>query len=258
MRRDRYALALFSLAVLLAAPAAGAAPASQAQPKSAFEEEQQMSPERLIKRWKAPVAKASQRFGVPVSWINAVMRMESGGRTMLTQTQRMISDKGAIGIMQVLPGTYRDMQGQYRLGPDPFNPDDNIRAGAAYLKWLKGKYAYPALFAAYNAGPGQVDDFLARGTPLPAETKSYVAGIGKILDGAGGLDGTLVSLVKLTRPDGQAILIDPIAVRSIREAGPGEYAPGVRTVINMGVLKQGVVEDAATVGAAIKIRGGRI
>jgi len=68
----------------------------------------------------------------------------------------------------------------------------------------------------------------------------------------------VVSLVKLTRPDGSTVLIDPIAVRSIREAGPGEYAPGVRTVINMGVLKQGVLEDARAVGAAIKIRGGRI
>ncbi len=44
-----------------------------------------MSPAQLIRRWKTPVAKASRRFGVPVAWINAVMRVESGGRTMLSE-----------------------------------------------------------------------------------------------------------------------------------------------------------------------------
>ena len=55
-----------------------------------------------------------------------------------------------------------------RLGPDPFRPHDNIMAGVAYMRWLKGKYGYPALFAAYNAGPQRVDDLLAHGTVLPA------------------------------------------------------------------------------------------
>ena len=98
-----------------------------------------MSPAQLIRRWKTPVAKASRRFGVPVAWINAVMRVESGGRTMLAENARMISDKGAMGIMQVMPGTYAEMAADHRLGADAFNPSDNIHAGAAYLRWLKGK-----------------------------------------------------------------------------------------------------------------------
>lgn len=227
-----------------------------AKPLSAFDQEQAMTPAQLIRRWQPLVDKASKRFGVPVAWINAVMRMESGGRTMLSPTQKMISDRGALGIMQVLPGTYKEMAVQYRLGKDPFDPADNIRAGAAYLKWLKGKYGYPALFAAYNAGPGPVDDLLAKGAALPAETRAYTAGIGKIL--GSGSDGTAIQFAKFTRPDGSAVMVDPIAVRAVREVFPGEYADGVQSVIDMGVVKQGVQEDAATVTKAVRVRGGQI
>jgi membrane-bound lytic murein transglycosylase B len=194
--------------------------------------------------------------GVPVAWINAVMRVESGGRTMLTETQPMISSKGAIGLMQVLPATYGEMRAQYGLGADPFNTRDNIHAGAAYLRWLRGKYGYPALFAAYNAGPGQVDDLLARGKPLPAETRAYVTRVGAILDF--GADGTFINAAKLTRPDGSPVLIDPLAVSSIRGVVPGEYPDGVQTVLTMGRLTQGVRETAAAATAAIRIRGGKV
>lgn len=216
-----------------------------------------MGPAQLVQRWKPMVAKASRRFGVSVAWINAVMRVESGGRTMLSENARMVSEKGAMGILQVMPGTYAEMRAQYRLGADPFNPTDNIHAGAAYLRWLKGKYAYPAMFAAYNAGPDRVDDLLANGTPLPEETRNYVSRIGAILDGGG--DGATIRAATFTRPDGATVQIDPAAVRSIRAALPGEYAPGVQTVLHLGGrLTQGVREDAGTATATIRIRGGRI
>ncbi|HET7085253.1 MAG TPA: lytic transglycosylase domain-containing protein [Rhizomicrobium sp.] len=218
-----------------------------------------MTPAELVKRWKPMVAKASRRFGVPVAWINAVMRVESGGRTMLSEGVPMVSGKGALGIMQVLPQTYTEMRTQYRLGPNPFDPNDNIQAGAAYLRWLKGKYEYPVLFAAYNAGPQRVDDLLANGTPLPAETRLYVDRVGGILNGSGGRDGTTIDTVRLTRPDGSQVLIDPFVVHSIRAAFPGEYAPGVQSVIQMGGrLTQGVREDLAAVTTAIRVHGGRI
>ena len=74
------------------------------------------------------------------------------------------------------------MAAQYRLGTDPFNPHDNIYAGAAYLRWLHGKYGFPAMFAAYNTGPGNLEDHLYHGQPLPAETRAYtVAGITHLL-----------------------------------------------------------------------------
>src|ERR1700742_3601248 len=111
----------------------GPAPAQKAPVgESVWQQEQAMEPSQLILRWKPLVARASRRAGVPVAWINAVMRVESGGRTMLTNSQAMVASKGALGLMQVLPQTYQDMRAQYRLGPDPFDPKDNISAGAGY------------------------------------------------------------------------------------------------------------------------------
>lgn len=256
----RAALSGSVAALLLLAPplhAAAKKPAPKPKPVlSAFQQEEAMSPAELIKRWHPITAKASRRFGVPLIWINAVMRLESGGRTMLSENQKMISDKGALGLMQVLPETYAEMRAQYGLGADVFDPKNNISAGTAYLRWLRGKYGFPAMFAAYNAGPGSVEAVMAHTKVLPAETRLYMAGINKIL--GGGADGLLINSARLTRPDGTTVLIDPIAVNSIRAVAPGEYTEGVKTVIVAGRLRQGVKEDLKTVTEAIRIRGGTI
>jgi len=241
-------------AVVPAKPAVHAA--KPAPPPSPYQQEQAMTPAQLILRWKPLVAKASHRVGVPVAWINAVMRVESGGRTMLTDTQPMVSSKGALGLMQVLPQTYQDMRTEYKLGSDPFEPKDNIGAGAGYLRWLHGKYGYPAMFAAYNAGPGAVDDVLGGHRQLPAETQSYVARVAKILGEPA--DGAFINAAKFTRPDGTTVLIDPLAVSAIRAVGPGEYPDGVQTVLSMGHLSQGVREDIGSATAAIRVRGGKV
>jgi Transglycosylase SLT domain len=225
---------------------------------SIYQQEQEMTPTQLISRWGSFVTKASNRAGVPVAWINAVMRVESGGRTMLTDNEPMISSKGALGLMQVLPQTYQEMRAQYKLGPNPFEPKDNINAAAAYLRWLRTKYGYPAMFAAYNAGPGEVDEVLRLGKGLPAETRAYVARVEEILGDAGGPDGTFINAAKFTRPDGSPVLIDPLAVSSIRAAFPGEYPDGVQTVLSMGRLTQGVREDIHVAAAAIRMRGGKV
>ena len=258
--------------VLMFACHAQAAPAPEKKPAQAsslkkppdkkivlseYQKEQAMSPAQLIRRWKTHVAKASKRFGVPVAWINAVMRVESGGRTMLSENMRMVSNKGAMGIMQVMPGTYKEMATDHRLGPDAFNAHDNIHAGTAYLRWLRGKYAYPAMFAAYNAGPGQVDAALEKGRTLPKETRDYIVRINAILGGKD--DGTSIFSAKLTRPDGGDVLIDPLAVVSVRAALAGEYGPDVRSVIRLGGRQtQGVREELADVTSAIRLRGGKI
>jgi len=260
--------------LLLLAPSAQAAPAPEKKPAQAsslkkppvkkaapvlseYQKEQAMSPAQLIRRWKTHVAKASKRFSMPMAWINAVMRVESGGRTMLSENMRMVSNKGAMGIMQVMPGTYKEMATDHRLGPDAFNAHDNIHAGTAYLRWLRGKYAYPAMFAAYNAGPGQVDAAMQKGTALPKETRDYVVRINAILGGKD--DGTSIFSTKLTRPDGSDVLIDPLAVVSVRAALPGEYGPDVRSVIRLGGRQtQGVREELADVTSAIRLRGGKI
>jgi membrane-bound lytic murein transglycosylase B len=224
----------------------------------AYQHEQTLTPTQLISRWKPFVDQASRRVGVPVAWINAVMRVETGGRTMLTDAQPMISSKGALGLMQVLPQTYQEMSAQYNLGSNPFDPKDNINAGAGYLRWLRAKYGYPTMFAAYNAGPGSVDSVLGGDKRLPAETQAYIARVGAILGKSGGPDGDFINAAKFTRPDGAPVLIDPLAVSSIRAPIPGEYPDGVLTVLSMGRLRQGVRDDMRAVTAAIRIRGGRV
>jgi membrane-bound lytic murein transglycosylase B len=240
------------------ASASSSANAKATSAPSAYQQEQAMTPAQLILRWKPLVAQASRRVGVPVAWINAVMRVETGGRTMLTDAQPMVSPKGALGLMQVLPRTYQDMRVQYNLGPNPFDPRDNINAGAGYLRWLRAKYGYPIMFAAYNAGPGEVDNVLGGDKRLPAETRAYVARVGDILGKSGGPDGNFINAARFTRPDGDPVLVDPLAVSSIRAPVPGEYPDGVQTVLSMGPLTQAVREDVQAVTAAIRIRGGKV
>jgi soluble lytic murein transglycosylase-like protein len=225
--------------------------AAPAQP-SAYDEESTMSSSQLLGRWDALIAEASRRFHVPGAWIRAVMAHESGGRTMLGEDQPIVSRAGAVGLMQVLPATYDQMAAQQSLGSNPFDARDNIMAGAAYLRWLHQRYGFPKMFAAYNAGPGRVE----QGGRLPAETRAYVGGITRALlnTAKSGLD-----LVKFTRPNGAVVKIDPAQVTAIRAALPGEYAPGVKSVIILDKRKpQGVREEVRIARAAIRSVGGLI
>jgi hypothetical protein len=114
------------------------------------------------------IAEAAQRFELPAAWIRAVMRLESDG------DPRARSPKGAIGLMQIMPETWAELRARYRLGDDPYDPHDNIVAGAAYIRELFDRYGSPAWIAAYNAGPGRYEEAL-KGRPLPPETRAYVA-----------------------------------------------------------------------------------
>lgn len=235
------------------------APKPQAKPvapPTAFEREAAMSPRELMARWEPFVAEAARRFDVPPDWIRAVIRMESGGRTLMGENMAITSSMGAMGIMQVLPQTYADMRAQYGLGEDPYDPHDNVIAGTGYLKWLFGKYGNPGMFAAYNDGPGNLEAFLNRGRELPQETHNYVSGISRML---GQAPVGLERLTKLsfTRPDGSPVEMDMREVTSVRAALAGEYAPGVATVIAMGGRKQGVRESVAAVTAALNAHGGK-
>jgi soluble lytic murein transglycosylase-like protein len=123
------------------------------------------------------VAEASQRFGIPVAWIHALMRVESANDV------RAVSPKGAMGLMQIMPDTWAYLRARYRLGRDPFEPRDNIIAGTAYMRELYDRYGAPGFLAAYNAGSGRYDDYLANGRPLPAETRTYVAQLAPLVGG---------------------------------------------------------------------------
>ena len=127
--------------------------------------------------WSAHVREASARFGIPEDWIRRVMRAESGGRTML-EGRPITSRAGAMGLMQLMPGTWTEMRKAHGLGRDPHDPRDNILAGTAYLRAMYDRFGYPGLFAAYNAGPARYAEHLATGLRLPAETVAYVAAVG--------------------------------------------------------------------------------
>jgi SLT domain-containing protein len=240
--------------VRMAARARPASKKSVAAP-SAFKQEQQMSFGQLMKRWDPTIAEAAKRYGVPQPWIRAVIQIESGGRTMLGENQPIKSSMGAMGLMQLMPETYNDMRLRYGLGSDPYDPHDNIMAGAAYLRFLRARYGYPTMFAAYNDGPGNLEARMMGRGLLPLETQNYMVNITNAMAGGHGGHG---AMVKLTRPNGEPAMINAAAVVSVRAAFPGEYAPGVISVIQVGRLRQGVRENVAQAKAIIRAHGGGI
>ena len=121
------------------------------------------------------VAEAAQRFHIPASWIRAIMHAES------REDVRATSPKGAMGLMQIMPSTWTELRANHRLGANPYDPHDNILAGAAFLRELHDRYGSPGFLAAYNAGPRRYEDHLATGRPLPAETQAYVAAIAPLI-----------------------------------------------------------------------------
>jgi soluble lytic murein transglycosylase-like protein len=122
------------------------------------------------------IAEAAQRFGIPAPWIVAVMRAESAN------DPGAVSHAGAMGLMQVMPGTWAALRARHGLGDDPHDPRDNILAGTAYLREMWDRYGnVAAMLAAYNAGPGRYDDDLETGRALPAETRAYVAALAPLL-----------------------------------------------------------------------------
>jgi len=115
---------------------------------------------------------AADKYGLPRSLVRSVMTAESG------LSARAVSPKGAIGLMQLMPGTAQE------LGADPFDPAQNVDAGARYLRALLEKYnglLWHAL-AAYNAGPGAVERY--RGVPPYRETVRYIDAIQRKMDKA--------------------------------------------------------------------------
>ena len=127
--------------------------------------------------WGPYIQEASKRFDVPDRWIREVMRQESGGR-QYHGGRLVTSSAGAMGLMQVMPGTYDELRERYDLGSDPFDPHENILAGTAYLREMYDIYGSPGFLAAYNAGPSRLDDYLSNNRGLPDETRKYVAAIG--------------------------------------------------------------------------------
>ena len=105
---------------------------------------------------------AADRYGLPRKLVRSVVKAESGWEP------QAVSPKGAVGLMQLMPGTAG------LLGADPTDPAQNVDAGTRYLRDLLVKYdggLYHAL-AAYNAGEGAVEKY--NGVPPYRETQGYI------------------------------------------------------------------------------------
>lgn len=123
----------------------------------------------------AAITEASHRFGVPAPWIRSVVRVESAGNS------RAVSHAGAMGLMQVMPGTYAELRRRYGLGADPYAVRNNVLAGTAYLREMYDRYGAPGFVAAYNAGPDRWEKYVSGARSLPKETVNYLARLGPML-----------------------------------------------------------------------------
>jgi transglycosylase-like protein with SLT domain len=133
------------------------------------------------------VEEAARRCAIPPAWIRAVMQAESGGDA------RALSAQGAMGLMQIMPGTWAELRLRYGLGADPYDPHDNITAGAAHLREMHDRYGESGFLAAYNAGPDRYKEHVATGRPLPAETVSYMAAVASLINGGVGIAPSVAS-----------------------------------------------------------------
>ncbi len=117
---------------------------------------------RSIQEVRAIVDKLCEKYGVEKNLVMAVIDVESGFNAAA------VSTAGAQGLMQIMPGTGKDL-----ALADPFDPSENIDAGIRYLRYLLDTFPDRQLaVAAYNAGPNAVKKY--GGIPPYAETQSYV------------------------------------------------------------------------------------
>ncbi len=145
------------------------------------------------------------------------MRVESAGEP------RARSRKGAMGLTQIMPETWTELRARYNLGTDPYDPRDNILAGAAYLREMYDRYGAPGFLAAYNAGPGRYENHLATGRSLPDETQDYVAIIAPMIGGKQ-VNGKIVAVA-----DSLTLARSPLfVVRSASRSSDDRSSPGVR------------------------------
>ncbi|WP_415486717.1 transglycosylase SLT domain-containing protein [Acetobacter sp.] len=152
--------------------------------------------------WGPYITEASRRFDVPEAWIRSVIQRESGGR-LYHNGELVTSAPGAMGLMQLMPPTYDAMRNQYNLGGDPYDPHDNVLAGTAYIRQMYDIYGSPGFLAAYNAGPGRLEDFITRNRTLPRETRNYVAAIGREIAGISPANRSQADLQVASHTSGQ-------------------------------------------------------
>jgi soluble lytic murein transglycosylase-like protein len=82
-------------------------------------------------------------------------------------------------VMRIMPRTWAELRARYGLGADPYNPHDNILAGAACIRELHDRYGSPGFVGAYNAGPRR---YWRRGLTATGETQAYIATLAPMIE----------------------------------------------------------------------------
>lgn len=114
------------------------------------------------------IMEAAERFDIPAAWIHAVIGTERDGDS------DPASANGAMGPMQIMPEAWARLRIHYGLGDDPYDPHDNIMAGAAHLRELFDRFGNPGFLAAHNMESSR--DAPARTErPLPPRVPAHVA-----------------------------------------------------------------------------------
>ncbi len=144
-----------------------------------------------------------------------------------------------MGLMQIMPKTWTELRARYGLAADPYEPRDNILAGAAYIRELHDRYGAPGFLAAYNAGPRRYEHHLATGRPLPDETQAYVATLAPTIGGEQ-ISRKIVAVWKSLNLARSSLFIERTASNSSGDRPSPSVRPdrplNVRTVVDLSAL----------------------
>ena len=153
-------------------------------------------------------------YGVDPNLVKAIIQQESRGRHITRSGSILTSPAGALGIMQLMPGTARG------LGVNPLDPEDNIRGGTKYisqqLKTFNGNLELA--IAAYNAGPGNVRKYGNKVPPF-AETQDYVKKVmGYYGKGVDTSQFALGNVENIASSSGKSNIFDPLGITGLFNA----------------------------------------